>query len=694
MNKVPVESVKGVGAKTAGLFERLGIYSLEDAINSYPRDYRKFEPSLSLPESVRRFEQGSKELFSGEDAIVLRIASSPVLKQTRKMPIVIYKHREGDISLEVIWYRSAYIKAMLKKGETFVLCGHLVREGRGYKLEQPSVYTPGKYAGMQGKYLPVYPLTKGLSQNIFRIVVGEALKLCAKDEDYLPERVVRDAGVSCRSEALSVVHFPDSLDELKSAYRRLAFDELFLFSLAMRFEKRMYGKLRNKRIIQRGSSVEGIVSSLPYELTDGQKNALSDIFSDISSADRIMHRLLQGDVGSGKTIVAFLAMVSVCENGYQCAMMAPTEVLARQHYENFLSFKNEFSLDIEIELLCGSMSAKQKNEVYEKMLERDRLIVVGTNALIQKRAVYKELGLVVVDEQHRFGVKQREELAKKTEEAHVLIMSATPIPRTLNGIIYGALDVSVMDELPRNRLPIKNCVVGEGYRDAAYRFISGEIAKGHQCYIICPLIEASDAVDAANVNDYTSELKKNFGEGVNISSMHGRMSAEEKDAIMLEFKRGSIQILVSTTVIEVGVDVPNATVIMIEDSGRFGLATLHQLRGRVGRGAAQSYCIFMDSSENDETRSRLEILNHSNDGFRIAEEDLKLRGPGDFFGIRQSGDFNFKVADIYRDGELLKKAAALADSVLDADPSLSEPENAGIKLRLAEYFENSSSPDV
>ena len=251
-----------------------------------------------------------------------------------------------------------------------------------------------------------------------------------------------------------------------------------------------------------------------------------------------------------------------------------------------------------------------------------------------------------------------------------------------------------MDELPRNRLPIKNCVVGEGYRDAAYRFISGEIAKGHQCYIICPLIEASDAVDAANVNDYTSELKKNFGEGVNISSMHGRMSAEEKDAIMLEFKRGSIQILVSTTVIEVGVDVPNATVIMIEDSGRFGLATLHQLRGRVGRGAAQSYCIFMDSSENDETRSRLEILNHSNDGFRIAEEDLKLRGPGDFFGIRQSGDFNFKVADIYRDGELLKKAAALADSVLDADPSLSEPENAGIKLRLAEYFENSSSPDV
>ena len=694
MRNIPVESVKGVGIKTAELFNKLGIRNLEDALNAYPRDYKKYEPGLPLSDSVLRVEQGTKEVFSGEDAIVLRITSSPVLKQTKRMPIVIYNHREGDISLEIIWYRSAYIKAMLKKGETFVFCGRLKREGRNYKLEQPSVYTLAKYREIEGKYMPVYPLTKGLSQNTVINVVREALKQENSEEDFLSEEIMRGAGLSDRNTALASVHFPDSLDELKFAYRRLAFEELFLFALAMRFEKQMYTEVENKKRVEGGEFVDSLMRKLPYELTGGQKKALSDIFSDMSSTDKIMHRLVQGDVGSGKTIVAFLAMAAVCENGYQSAMMAPTEVLARQHYENFLRLREELSLDIGIELLCGSMTSKQKNDVYQKMADTDKLIVVGTNALIQKKAAYKNLGLAVIDEQHRFGVRQREELAKKAAETHVLIMSATPIPRTLNGIIYGALDVTVIDELPKNRLPIKNCVVGEDYRNTAYKFIAGQIKEGHQCYIICPLIEASDAVDATNVNDYTAGLKKYFDSDINIASIHGRMSAQEKDAVMSDFKEGKISILVSTTVIEVGVDVPNATVMMIEDSGRFGLAALHQLRGRVGRGESQSFCIFMDSSENEDTRKRLEILNGSNDGFKIAEEDLRLRGPGDFFGIRQSGDFSFRIADIYRDSELLKKAAAFADLILKDDPSLSRSENAGLKMRLEYYFENASSPNV
>ena len=380
-----------------------------------------------------------------------------------------------------------------------------------------------------------------------------------------------------------------------------------------------------------------------------------------------MQRLIQGDVGSGKTIIAFLAMADTAHNGCQSAIMAPTEVLARQHYESFQSMCEIFGLDFPVILITGSMTAKQKKLAYQEILDHPDALIIGTHALIQGAVSYDNLGLVITDEQHRFGVKQRETFALKGGEPHVLVMSATPIPRTLAIILYGDLDISVIDELPANRLPIKNCVVDTGYRNTAYNFMKKQIAEGRQCYVICPMVEESETMEAENVTDYTVALQEEMGEQIQVACLHGKMKQAQKDDIMDRFGRNEIQILVSTTVIEVGIDVPNATVMMIENAERFGLAQLHQLRGRVGRGKHQSYCIFMSASKSKETKKRLDILNHSNDGFKIASEDLRLRGPGDLFGIRQSGLMNFKLGDVYQDAKILQMANEAADQLTEED---------------------------
>ena len=379
-----------------------------------------------------------------------------------------------------------------------------------------------------------------------------------------------------------------------------------------------------------------------------------------------MSRLVQGDVGSGKTIVAVLALLNTAWNGYQGAMMAPTEVLARQHYESITRLFEEYDIRIKVELLTGSMTAKEKRRAYDRIECGYAKIIIGTHALIQDRVNYDCLALVVTDEQHRFGVKQRETFAKKGRVPHVLVMSATPIPRTLAIILYGDLDISVIDELPANRLPIKNCVVDTSYRKTAYSFMRKQVAEGRQCYIICPMVEESEHLEVENVIDYASALQEEMGEEINVSYLHGKMKQTEKDDIMERFGKNEIQILVSTTVIEVGIDVPNATVMMIENSERFGLAQLHQLRGRVGRGKYQSYCIFMTGSKSKETKERLDILNKSNDGFKIASEDLRLRGPGDLFGIRQSGLMDFRLGDIYQDARILQMANEAADTLTES----------------------------
>ena len=425
---------------------------------------------------------------------------------------------------------------------------------------------------------------------------------------------------------------------------------------------------------------------LPYNLTKAQLNVWHEIERDLQSHS-LMSRLVQGDVGCGKTILAFLALIMTVENGYQGALMVPTEVLAKQHYEGFQELlENQGVTSCRPVLLTGSCTAKEKREIYEKIASGEANVIIGTHALIQEKVCYKNLALVITDEQHRFGVKQREALTTRGNPPHVLVMSATPIPRTLAIILYGDLDISIVDELPAARLPIKNCVVDTGYRKTAYTFMQKQVAQGRQCYVICPMVEESEALEAENVTDYAKQLQEELGETICVDYLHGKMKQSQKDDIMERFSKNEIQVLVSTTVIEVGINVPNATVMMVENAERFGLAQLHQLRGRVGRGKHQSYCIFMTASKTKETKKRLEILNHSNDGFYIASEDLKLRGPGDLFGIRQSGILDFKLGDVFQDAKILQNASDAATELLQEDPTLELEAHQNLKQHLQNYI--------
>ena len=514
--------------------------------------------------------------------------------------------------------------------------------------------------------------------------VRAALEEEALFQDYLPEEI-RDKYRLCEyNYAIKQIHFPDDMDTLIEARRRLVFDEFFFFILSMQYQKEKKQKDENQFTFSDDGFTEGLIGQLPYELTGAQKRALLDVQKDLRSP-YVMQRLIQGDVGSGKTIIAFLAMADAAHHGYQSAIMAPTEVLARQHYETYQKLCETFGLRIPIVLLTGSLTAKQKRMAYEAIDLYPNAMVIGTHALIQEKAVYANLSLVITDEQHRFGVRQRETFAEKGVKPNILVMSATPIPRTLAIILYGDLDISVVDEVPAKRLPIKNCVVDTRYRPKAYDFIEKEVRAGHQAYIICPLVEESENMDGENVVDYTKKLREIFPEEIQLGVLHGKMKPDLKNRIMEEFARNEIQVLVSTTVVEVGVNVPNATVMMIENAERFGLAQLHQLRGRVGRGDAQSYCIMVNCSKSKHAKERLNILNQSNDGFKIASEDLKLRGPGDFFGIRQSGEMQFALGDIYQDAAILQQTSEEVERLLEEDPELVAESSKNLKNYLDEF---------
>ena len=533
--------------------------------------------------------------------------------------------------------------------------------------------------------MPVYGLTGGISNNLVTKTVRSVLGREELFKEYLP-REIRSRYKLCEyNYAIKEIHFPENMDTLIAARNRLVFDEFFLFILNMQYHKEKRIKEANEFEFREDSFTDELIARLPYELTGAQKRALSEVKRDMRSP-YVMQRLIQGDVGSGKTIIAFLAMADAAHNDYQSAIMAPTEVLARQHYETFQKLCEEFGLKIPVVLLTGSMTARQKRMAYEALQLYPNAMVVGTHALIQERAIYDNLALVITDEQHRFGVRQREIFAEKGRHPHILVMSATPIPRTLAIILYGDLDISVVDEVPAKRLPVKNCVVNTGYRNKAYAFIENEVKNGHQAYVICPLVEEVEGMETENATDYVKKLRQIFPEEIQLGLLHGQMKPAQKNKVMEAFMKNEVQVLVATTVVEVGVNVPNATVMMIENAERFGLAQLHQLRGRVGRGDAQSYCIMVNCSSAKTAERRLKILNDSNDGFRIASEDLKLRGPGDFFGIRQSGELQFALGDIYQDAAVLRDASEAVGELLAEDPDLIFGEHENLRHYLEAFL--------
>lgn len=652
-----IRELKGIGEKTQQLFAKLNIYTVGDLIRYYPRGYDVYEKQVPISE----VEEGRIMTVTG------MIFGRVQVSGTKNMQITTLHVKDLTGTLRVIWFRMPFLRNTLAGGGMITLRGRITRRRNGIVMEHPEIFYPShRYEEKLDTLQPIYSLTAGLTNNTIMKTIRQALDGLDLSKERLPEDIRLRYGLAEYNYALKGIHFPEDKEVFYHARKRLVFEEFLQFILSLRRLKDSNEKLVNEYVIPTHPQVEEFINKLPYDLTNAQKKVWKEIAGNMQS-DTVMSRLVQGDVGSGKTIVAILALMNAALNGYQAAMMAPTEVLARQHYDNITKLFEEYEIPVKVVLLTGSMTVKEKRRVYDRIECGLAKIIIGTHALIQDRVNYDNLALVVTDEQHRFGVKQREKFALKGGVPHVLVMSATPIPRTLAIILYGDLDISVIDELPSNRLPIKNCVVDTGYRQTAYHFMKKQIAEGRQCYVICPMVEESETMEAENVMDYAKVLQEEMGSSNVVEFLHGKMKQAQKDLIMDRFGRNEIQILVSTTVIEVGIDVPNATVMLIENAERFGLAQLHQLRGRVGRGKHQSYCIFMTASKAKETKERLDILNKSNDGFKIASEDLRLRGPGDLFGIRQSGLMNFRLGDVYQDAAVLQMANEAADEFMQLE---------------------------
>lgn len=675
-DKTPLRELKGVGEKTEKLFQKIGITTAEELLRYYPRTYDIYEEPV--------------EIASAEEdktvSIRATIATGIYINQIRNLQVLTTTVADASGRLPVAWFNAPYLRGTLKKGSVFILRGKIIRKKGRPQMEHPEIFTPAAYEEIIHSMQPVYGLTKGLSNKMITKLVHQILDTRPLHGEYLPEEIRERYQLADANYAIRTVHFPKNMQELLTARKRLVFNEFLLFVLAIQLLKEKTEEAPNTFPMKPVWTTEEIIEGLPYDLTGAQKNVWHEIERDLSG-HKLMSRLVQGDVGSGKTVIAFLAMVLSAENGFQSALMVPTEVLANQHYEGFLRLMEEQNIaSCHPVLLTGSTTARQKREIYQKIADGEVNVIIGTHALIQEKVEYKNLGLVITDEQHRFGVRQREALTTRGNPPHVLVMSATPIPRTLAIILYGDLDISIIDELPAKRLPIKNCVVGTSYRPKAYSFIEKQVQMGRQAYVICPMVEESEGLEAENVTDYARKLQEILPGEIKVEILHGKMKPKEKNRIMEAFASGEIQVLVSTTVVEVGVNVPNATVMMVENAERFGLAQLHQLRGRVGRGEHQSYCIFIQGNNEENTSKRLKILNESNDGFYIAGEDLKLRGPGDLFGIRQSGLMEFKIGDIYNDAGILKNASEAAGEILALDFDLILPQHKALNEHLKGYM--------
>ena len=675
----PIMEVKGVGEKTRKLFEKIDVRTVGDLIAHYPRDYETFKEPVPI----------SKAACGEVCAVYVTIAGIPSQKQIRNLNILNVTVKDSTGVMQLTFFNMPFLKKVLKPGGMYLFRGMVQSRGGSKIMEQPKMYSYEEYRRQTQKLQPRYGLTKGLTNQAVQKAVKQALSFYAFEEEYLPQDMLERYRLISYEEAVNSIHFPADVNEVERARRRMVFEEFFSFLLLLRKNKDLAAGLPNRYAMFETADTVRFLEQMPFALTKAQKKVWQEIKEDMGSPC-CMNRLIQGDVGSGKTIIAFLALLMCVANGYQGALMAPTEVLAIQHYESVNQYIREYHLAFRPVLLVGSMTAKEKKEAYAKIASGEANLIIGTHAVFQEKVIYRSLALVVTDEQHRFGVRQREALAEKGKEPHVLVMSATPIPRTLAIILYGDLHISVIDELPANRLPIKNCVVNTSYRPKAYEFIAKEVAQGRQAYVICPQVEEGEMDDLENVVDYSEKLKAALPKNIQVAYLHGKMRPADKNRIMEEFAAHNIDVLVSTTVIEVGINVPNATVMMVENAERFGLAGLHQLRGRVGRGEHQSYCIFVSTSEKKETMERLQILNKSNDGFFIASEDLRLRGPGELLGVRQSGEFSFRIGDIYTDAAVLKDASDAVETLLRQDGALDMPEHE----KLRQHFMDTNDGTV
>ncbi|MCM1252603.1 MAG: ATP-dependent DNA helicase RecG [Clostridium sp.] len=672
-----ITALKGIGDKTAKLFAKLGITKTEELLNYYPRDYEQFEP----PVTIAKAPVGERAAIRGV------ITGNMALRHVRNLSILSFTVQDASGVMQMTYFNMPYLKNSLKKGTFYIFRGLVQQKGNKLVMEQAKTYKPEEYESMTDHLLPKYMLTKGLSNHALTKAVRQAFSVCMPQEEFLPEPVMRKYRFMPRKDAVYQMHFPADRETLLQARKRLVFDEFFLFIMMLRRMKADGGAQPNYYRMIEVAETKRLIEALPYRLTNAQQKVWSEIQADLCG-DTVMNRLIQGDVGSGKTILAFLSLIMCVANGTQGAMMAPTEVLAKQHFDALMQLKEKYALAIHPVLLTGSTTAKDRKVIYAQIESGEADIIIGTHALIQDKVHYHKLALVITDEQHRFGVRQRETLAEKGNCVHVLVMSATPIPRTLAIILYGDLHISVLDELPADRLAVKNCVVGPSYRETAYRFITKEVNAGRQAYVICPMVEEGQMDELEDVVSYTAKLKAVLPPSIQVASLHGKMKPAQKNQIMEQFEAHHIDVLVSTTVIEVGINVPNATVMMIENAERFGLAGLHQLRGRVGRGGHQSYCIFISTSENKETMERLQILNESNDGFYIASQDLKMRGPGDLFGIRQSGIMTFALGDIYTDASVLQQASEEADAIYADDPRLESEVHSRLRTVLEQSVQD------
>jgi ATP-dependent DNA helicase RecG len=657
----PITALKGVGDKTAALYHKLDIFTVDDLIRHYPRDYEEWRDIVKIG-----------ELRANQvHAVHAMVISAPQTVHIRKnMTITTLRVRDDSGACDITYFNMPYIKNNILPGKKYIFRGRVMLKNNRMTIDQPKIVSPHEFAQNVNRLSPIYPTTKGLTIAAITKAVRAAISVLDPVVDYIPESMRMEYGLPDLITARSGIHFPADREMMLACRKRIVFEEFLFFIVSVMILKDMAAQEINDAPMMRIDACQDLIDRLPYELTNAQKRVWAQIETDLCST-HLMNRLIQGDVGSGKTIVAILAMFMCVMNHHQAAFMAPTEVLAKQHFESIMKLTAEYGLPFKPVLLTGSLTAKEKRRAKESIILGTGNVIVGTQALLQDDVDFYDLRLVITDEQHRFGVKQRETLAQKGIQPHILVMSATPIPRTLALILYGDLDISVMDELPADRLPVRNCVVNTDYRKKAYEFIAKEVAGGRQAYVICPMVEANEEIMGdqpvlENVIEYTAKLKKALPDTVRVEYLHGQMNPKAKNYVMEEYAAHHIDVLVSTTVIEVGINVPNATVMLVENAERFGLAQLHQLRGRVGRGAEQSYCIFITTSSQNDTMERLQVLNKSNDGFFISSEDMRLRGPGDLFGIRQSGQFEFQLGDIYQDAAILQDAQVCAAKLYDA----------------------------